>query len=530
MRLMAIQCVGRTESERSRNVESHEQAAVSRDHPRFSQAAARAGVSSGASDHEGTLARGPWDAPIKPSRADGRAAGLRNATGELPTPDEPVSTIAGQGPPQPLPDAIEAPPFALGDHLPCVTFRLRSLGNDRPPAFLYISAQSRELLGVEPDAVVLDANALFEKIPDEDAERLQDRIQHAFATLGQWRHEFRFRLADTVRWLECRARVHRLSADTLCADGYLADITERMAAEDRMRLWMSVVEQTTEGILICDPQQRILAVNPAFERLTGYSQQEAVGKTPRILHSGRQDATFYANLWNTIAATGRWSGEICNRRKNGELYVEWLALDAVYDSRGHVTHYVGVFSDITVRKEVEERIRHLAQHDALTDLPNRSVLMLRLEQLIELADRSKDRIAVLFLDLDGFKHVNDSLGHETGDLLLQTVARRIRSAVRHSDTVARIGGDEFVILLSGLHHPDEAAGVAGELLAAIGRPLMFKDQELRVSASIGIGMFPDDGTRASDLIRNADTAMYRAKNNGRNRYEFCARELNGDAV
>jgi diguanylate cyclase (GGDEF)-like protein/PAS domain S-box-containing protein len=342
------------------------------------------------------------------------------------------------------------------------------------------------------------------------------------------------------RFMDARVQPEPIVAKVRCKDGsdrmievrstwtsggvavLLIDITERLASQDRMLLWTSVMEQTAEGIMICDPQGRMITVNPAFERLTGYSSGEVLGKTAKVLHSGRQSATFYADMWATIAATGQWSGEIWNRRKNGELYAEWLTINTVYDAPGSIAHYVGVFTDITARKAAEERLRYLAQFDALTDLPNRSLLLHQLEQQIELAARKGFKIYVLFLDLDHFKNVNDTMGHEAGDQLLQAVARRIKSTLRQSDTVGRMGGDEFVVLLSELQNPDDAARLAQELLRAVCMPVMIKDQELSLSASIGICEFPGDGGRASDLIRNADTAMYGAKSAGRNRFEFYA--------
>ncbi len=437
-----------------------------------------------------------------------------------------MSTIAGHGAPEERPDATHASPSRVVEHLPCVTFRLSKTPGDRPPAITYVSAQASELLGVEPETVLLDPSVLFDRIPSEDLAHLRAGLVRAFATLSPWHQEFRVRLRGSFRWFECHARIHQPSAGPLCADGYLNDITERKAADDRMRLWTSVLEQSAKGIMICDPERRIVAVNPAFERLTGFSQEDAIGQTPRIIYSGRQDPAFYADMSRAIAATGHWSGELWNRRKNGELYAEWLTVNAIYDSAGRLTHYVGLFSDITDRKAAEDRMRYLAHYDTLTDLPNRSVLRQELERLIGLTSRDTPRVAVLFLDLDGFKQINDSKGHETGDLLLQTMAHRLRSGVRHSDTVARMGGDEFVILMSGLHHSEDAARLARELLTSVNEPILLGGEELRVSASIGIGVFPDDGSQAKDLLRHADIAMYRAKASGRNRYEFFAREMN----
>ncbi len=308
------------------------------------------------------------------------------------------------------------------------------------------------------------------------------------------------------------------------------DITDRVAGEERLRLWNTVMGSTAEGIMVCDPQSRIVAVNPAFERLTGYTEAEVLGQTPRILQSGRQGPEFYATMWRDFRANGQWSGEIWNRRKDGEVYVEWLVLNAATTAAGSITHYVGVFSDITEHKRQELHLRHLALFDALTDLPNRAQLLQRLDHALEFAERRQQQLAVLFLDLDRFKEINDSMGHATGDLLLQQIAARLRAVTRQSDTVARMGGDEFVVLLEEVRGGEDVARVAEELLRQVARPVMLDGQEVAISASIGIGLFPADGTSASELMRNADTAMYGAKHDGRNRYVFYAPEMNEHAA
>ncbi len=308
------------------------------------------------------------------------------------------------------------------------------------------------------------------------------------------------------------------------------DVTERSAAEERMRLWNSIMRSTAEGVMVCDQHNRIVAVNPAFERITGFGEAEVIGQTPKILHSGRQDPDFYATMWNNLLTTGQWSGEIWNRRKSGEVYAEWLTLNAVKDADGRTTHYVGVFSDITEHKRQEQHLRHLALFDALTSLPNRTHLLQRLEHALTIGMRQKSRLAVLFVDLDRFKEINDSMGHDAGDVLLRTVAGRLRSVVRDADTVSRMGGDEFVLLLEDLRNGDDAARVAEELLREIARPVMLDGEEVAVSASIGIGLYPEDGTSAGELMRNADTAMYEAKRNGRNGYVFYTRAMNEHAT
>jgi diguanylate cyclase (GGDEF)-like protein len=219
-----------------------------------------------------------------------------------------------------------------------------------------------------------------------------------------------------------------------------------------------------------------------------------------------------------------------NRRKSGELYVEWLSIGAVRDPKGAVTHYVGIFSDITIRKQAEDRLVHLAHYDALTDLPNRILLLDRLNELIKSAQRSKLKVAVVFIDLDRFKEVNDSLGHGAGDLLLQTLAKRLSSAVRDQDTVARIGGDEFIVLIQGIHDVNDVPALAQKLLTCLIKSVTLNGYELTVTASMGISLYPDDGTNAPELIRNADAAMYQAKDAGRNVYRFYTSDLNARAL
>jgi diguanylate cyclase (GGDEF)-like protein/PAS domain S-box-containing protein len=308
------------------------------------------------------------------------------------------------------------------------------------------------------------------------------------------------------------------------------DVTERLLAEEQQRLWSSVLEKSSEGIMICDTSRRILLVNAAFERLTGFSAAEAIGQSPAILRSGKQSPAFYVQMWDTLNKTGHWSGEIWNRRKSGELYIEWLSVTAIRDAKGALSHYVGIFTDISERKAIADRLQRLAHYDLLTELPNRSLLLDRLEHLIGKARRESQRAAIMFLDLDRFKEINDSMGHDAGDILLQAVAQRISKCVRSSDTVARMGGDEFIVLLPELESADAAAKIAHDILSAVCVPLTLKQQVLSISASIGICIFPSDGDTAGELLSNADAAMYRAKESGRNRAHFYTPELNQRAM
>ena len=308
------------------------------------------------------------------------------------------------------------------------------------------------------------------------------------------------------------------------------DITERRRAEEKMRLAAKVFESAAEGIMITDAQTRIVAVNEAFTATTGYEQDEVLGKTPSLLQSGKHDAEFYRDLWKSLKETGQWKGEIWNRRKNGELYPQWLSINTVRDAKGGVGNYVGMFSDITARKQAEERLRVLAYHDPLTGLPNRALFHTLLNQALAKAQRHHRLGAVLFIDLDRFKNINDTLGHPIGDLLLKEVAARLLTCLRQSDTIARLGGDEFTILLEEVAHEQDAIIVAQKTLAVLAEPFNLAGNEVFVTASIGISLFPHDGSDVEALLKNADTALYRTKEQGRNGYTLYTAEMNATAL
>jgi diguanylate cyclase (GGDEF)-like protein/PAS domain S-box-containing protein len=281
-----------------------------------------------------------------------------------------------------------------------------------------------------------------------------------------------------------------------------------------------VFENAAEGVLITDPAGIILSVNHAFSEFTGYSAEEAIGKTPALLRSGRQSDAFYRHMWLTLQNEGQWEGEIWNRRKDGKHYLEWLTISGVRDESGTITHYVAVFSDITTEKENEERLYRLAHYDLLTELPNRMLFYDRLRQGLLRARRNRRRVAIMFLDLDGFKQVNDELGHPAGDELLRQVARRLTGVLRASDTVSRFGGDEFTVAIPDLAADEDVSRVAQKIIAAVAKPYYLGSHRAQVTTSIGIALYPDHGDEPDALITHADMAMYETKNAGKNNYRF----------
>ena len=306
--------------------------------------------------------------------------------------------------------------------------------------------------------------------------------------------------------------------------GVIADITERKQAEASLQLAANVFTYAQEGITITDADGTIVDVNDTFTRITGYSREEAIGENPRILKSGRQDPEFYTAMWAELKAKGHWNGEIWNRRKNGEVYAEMLSISAVNDANGRTQHYVALFSDITSLKEHQSQLERIAHYDALTGLPNRIVLADRLRQATAQTRRRENLMALVYLDLDGFKLVNDSYGHETGDELLIILSQRLKEALREGDTLARMGGDEFVAVLTDLSSTRECDVILGRLLQAAASPVQVKEFTLRVSASLGVTLFPLDNGDPDTLLRHADQAMYQAKQAGKNRYHLFDQE------
>lgn len=305
----------------------------------------------------------------------------------------------------------------------------------------------------------------------------------------------------------------------------IIDVSEQKRWERAQQQWAVLFNNANEGMVITDQKVRIRQVNRAFTAITGYSQEEVIGKTPQILKSGRHDAGFYAAMWSSLEEHGTWAGEIWNRRKDGATYPEWLSISNIRDAAGKVVNYLAVFTDISSMKEAQAQLVHLAHHDPLTGLPNRLMFMERLNHAIDLARRAKTRFAVIFLDLDNFKQINDTLGHPEGDRLLCLTAKRLQGLVRSADTVARLGGDEFTLLLENVQDEAGVETVAMKILEAIGEPVALADQYIETSGSLGIAVYPRDGEDSTTLMRRADDAMYVAKRSGRNGYKVCARKM-----
>ncbi|OHC74962.1 MAG: hypothetical protein A3G18_01405 [Rhodospirillales bacterium RIFCSPLOWO2_12_FULL_58_28] len=308
--------------------------------------------------------------------------------------------------------------------------------------------------------------------------------------------------------------------------------SDELGTAARLRAAETMFEVTTQGIMICDSKARVVRVNPAFTKITGYSQSDICGRNPRFLSSGRHDDAFYKLMWDAIYRTGKWEGEIWNRRKSGEIYPEWLIVAANKNEDGSVESYLALFSDTSKHRRDEERISYQENYDALTGLPNQRLLHDRVHQALKQAAAAGHQAGVLYLDLDNFKIINDSLGHGVGDALLVEMGKRIKSCLRDHDTAGRFGGDEFLVVLPMVHSAEEAAMVVHRLQAAISQPIRLKGQEddTVLTAGIGVAFYPDDGKTAGELIRNADTASFHAKEQGRNTYQYFTEEMNARAV
>jgi diguanylate cyclase (GGDEF)-like protein/PAS domain S-box-containing protein len=392
----------------------------------------------------------------------------------------------------------------------------------------YFSPGWKAILGYADDEVGDDFEEWRRRVHEDDLARVHATLEAHFRGERPIHEvEHRMRCKDgTWKWILTRGKVMDRLPDGRPKRmiGTHADVTEHRMREEKLRQAAAVFESTVEGVLITDARGCITAINRAFTDITGYGEAEILGKYPSVMKSGRHDADFYQAMWDELNSRGNWRGEIWNKRKSGAIYPQWLTISVVLDEHSQISHYVGVFSDISSIKRSEEELNRLAYHDVLTGLPNRLLLLDRINHAIRRAGRSGSRFALLFIDLDRFKNINDTLGHQTGDDLLKTVAERIQKRLRAEDTLSRLGGDEFILLMEDTANERQAAHLARDLLRLLSQPYHIAGHDIFLSASIGISLHPEDGNDAETLIKHADTAMYRAKEGGRNGYQFYTRE------
>ncbi|WP_343036059.1 bifunctional diguanylate cyclase/phosphodiesterase [Aromatoleum toluvorans] len=393
---------------------------------------------------------------------------------------------------------------------------------------LELSAEARRLFALAADRP-LSWQILLEAVHVEDRAAVRQAWKRVIAGEA-FDIEHRVVLDGEVRWVREIAERIRLPGEPLRCVGTVEDITVRRLTEARMREAMVVFSASSQGIMTMDAEGTITSVNPAFCRITGYSAKEVIGRQSTVFRSERQEDAFHEAMWSALRSVGEWEGEIWNRRRSGESYPQWLTMSAVRGEGGDIVEYVALFSDITERKQHEDEIWRQANFDALTGLANRSLLYDRLDRALAQARRKGCRAGLLFLDLDGFKWVNDTLGHDVGDELLVEVARRLQGCVREQDTVARLGGDEFTIVVGELRDTEDLRTVGDKVLGVLAEPIVLAGSRHQISGSMGITVYPDDGEDVQSLLRNADIAMYKSKQNGKNRFHFYAREMQSDAL
>lgn len=389
------------------------------------------------------------------------------------------------------------------------------------------SDEAYRIFGV-PVGAPLTMQMFLECVHPDDREFVASMWQAALDG-ESYEIEHRILSGGKVKWVQEKAELDfGKDGKAVSALGSVRDITVLREAEKRLHLSTKVFDNSGEGILITDAEVRIIAVNRAFTDMTDFSEAELLGQNPRIFSSGLHGPDFYRDMWEVINRSGRWQGEIWDLHKNGQAYPKLLSINAVRDEVGELTNYIAISTDISERKNAEKSIHMLAYYDVLTSLPNRSLLHDRMEQMLAAAHRDKQKFALMFLDLDRFKYVNDSMGHAAGDRLLQTVARRLLECVREGDTVSRIGGDEFIVLLRETDG-EGAARVAEKILGALAVTYDIEGVEISTCASVGISIYPDHATDIDTLVKNADVAMYHAKGEGRNNFQFFAPEMHAHA-
>ncbi len=398
---------------------------------------------------------------------------------------------------------------------------------DGSEAFPFASPAIEDVVGLRAEDVARDGAVFAMRVHHDDLLWLRREIARSARELSPWRGELRYKHPTKgERWIEANSRPRAKPDGSIVWHGFAADVTERKLAEATLRNAAAVLANTGEGVVVTDLDGMVTSVNPAFTTITGYSESEVLGQNLRIVPSERYDRAFFESMWQALQSKGAWQGEIWSKRKDGETYPKWVTLSTVQDKSGHPVGYVGTLTDISQLKATERRLEQLATHDPLTGLPNRLILQARLEHALARSRRQPFNGAVLFLDLDRFKTVNDSLGHSAGDQVLRTVARRLKAWMRDIDTLTRLGGDEFVILLEDLPSADYVTQIARRLIEQVLEPVLLEEgQEIFISTSIGISLFPGDGETPEELIRNADAALYLAKEDGRGGFRFFTEDL-----
>ncbi|MDX1368686.1 putative bifunctional diguanylate cyclase/phosphodiesterase [Pseudomonas sp.] len=398
------------------------------------------------------------------------------------------------------------------------------LGSDK----VFFSEGYATLLGLQPDDLGNSRVRWLQQLHPDDLAHYEQTIADILGTASQEPFEVTLRMRHQdgdYRWIQSRGQLQLDAWDRAeRIIGTASDISQQRANEHSLRQAAAVFDATQDGVLVTDSKQHIVHVNPAFTRITGYNPEEIIGRRPNHLSSGRHDQAFYRRLWHALAARGSWSGEIWNRRKNGEIYPQWQRIRAIHDDKGELSHYVAVFSDISALKRSQSELDHLAHHDPLSGLPNRLLFTERVENAIKRA-KSAQQGAVLLIDLDHFKHINESLGHNIGDLLLKAVGERLGAQLGEGMTLARLGGDEFGLLCENCLDAPQAASLAQQLLNSLGAPFNLEKHEFYMSASIGISLFPGDAENLEQVLRNADSALSKAKSSGREGYAFYTQEL-----
>ena len=409
----------------------------------------------------------------------------------------------------------------LGDFRRAQTVgRIGSWAMDIANGSIQWSDEIYHIFGIDP-ATEMTQPLFFQAIHPEDRKAV-DTAWQAALNGDSFDLKHRLLVSDEVRWVRARAEFERDAEGAATrAFGTCQLITRQVLAEQKLQLFASVFTSTNEGIIITDLNARIIETNIAFSKITGYSREEVIGKTPGHFSSGRHGREFYEGMWEKLKTEHYWNGEIWNRRKSGEVYPELLAISTVFDAQGNPCNYIGLFTDISVQKEQQRLLEYNAYYDGLTGLPNRVLLADRLQLEMSKSQRDDKKLAIAFIDLDGFKEVNDEYGHEAGDHVLITVAERITSCLRAHETVARLGGDEFVAVITGLSVEQESLSVINRILVSLATPIPYGDFSLTVSASIGITFYPQSlEYNGEQLLRQADQAMYHAKQGGRNRFQI----------